>query len=100
MSQQQRWQPSKEQLKDPESLERSFRQVLKQHYELQDQVTAMREELSKPRTAAPSKGAPPPGSGPTDTQLLGLRVVPVDTQTLANGAMLKFNKANGNFEFS
>jgi hypothetical protein len=97
---QQRWYPSREQLKDPESTERAFRQLLTQHYDLQDQVKGLHEKLSKSDTTAPSKGAPPPGSGPTDTQLLGLRVVPVDTQTLANGATLKFNKANGNFEFS
>jgi hypothetical protein len=103
MSPQQRWYPSKQQLGTPEATERSFRQLLEQHYNLQDQVAAMREEMAKPKTTAPTTGsatAPPPGCGPADTQLLGLRVVPVDTQSLANGATLKFNKAGNNFQFS
>jgi hypothetical protein len=94
-----RWYPTSLQLKDPEWTERSFRQMLKQHYDLQDQVSAMREQMASDGRRTGKKG-PPPGSGPADSMLLGLRVSPVDTSTLADGATLKFSKANGNLEFS
>jgi hypothetical protein len=94
---QQRWFPSVDQLKDPAATERAFRQLLTQHYNLQDSVASMREEMSKPITTKSS--GPPPGSGPTDTQILGLRVAPVDVQTLADGAILKWDKKSGNFHF-
>lgn len=97
-----RWYPSKEQLKDPESLERTLRQVLHQHYTLQDQFAALqRDQIKAPAASSTtSAGGPPPGSGPTDTMLCGLHVAPVDTTKLANGATLKYSKVNGNFEFS
>jgi hypothetical protein len=93
----QRWFPSASQLKDPSALERSFRQLLTQHYDLQDRFTALHAKVNSP-TDAKSSG-PPPGSGPFDSMILGLRVVPVDVKTLTNGAALKFNKATGNFSF-
>jgi len=94
----QRWYPTQQQLK-PENLERTIRQMLAQHYDLQDQLDAAREQLAKPQLA-PSKSGTPPGSGPADSMLLGLRVAPVDTASLADGATLKFSKKNGNFSFS
>jgi hypothetical protein len=95
----QRWFPSKQQL-SPEKLEQTLRQVLTQHYALQDKFDALHAQVNAPSPSATGRTGPPPGSGPSDTMLLGLRVVPVDTQTLANGATLKFNKVNGNFSFS
>jgi hypothetical protein len=92
-----RWYPTTEQLKDPASLQNAFRQLLEQHYALQDHVTNLTNQIPKPAGKAPS--GPPPGCGPTDTQLLGLRVLPVDTNTLANGAALKWNKSQGNLSF-
>jgi hypothetical protein len=94
----QRWYPSREQLKDPATLEKSFRQLLTQHYDLQDRFNELHAKVNAPTQGKPS--GPPPGSGPTDTQLLGLRVSPVDTATLADGATLKYSKKNGNFSFS
>ena len=91
-----RWYPTREQLA-PENLERTLRQVLKQHYDLQDRYDALAAKVNAPATAAP-KG-PPPGCGPTDTQLLGLRVAPVDTTTLADGVKLTWVKAQGQFVF-
>lgn len=85
----QRWFPTTNQLDTPEKLERAFRQVLEQHYSLVD------------RTAKPTShevGAPE-GQGPSNTKFLGLNVVPIDTNTLANGAVLKYDKVNGNFFF-
>lgn len=92
----QRWFPSQQQLRDPSSLERSFRQLLEKHYSLQDQFDAMREQMAKP---ASTKPATTTNSGPADTKLLGLNVEPVDTTSLANGATLKYNKARGTFSF-
>lgn len=90
-----RWYPSKQQLKDPESIEQSFRQLLTQHYALQDQFNDLKTKSSAPATAAPASTDSPAG-----TKLAGLYVAPVDTQTLADGATLKFNKKAGNFQFS
>ena len=91
----QRWYPSKQQIKeDPEAV---IRQVLKQHYDLQDRHTAL---LAKVNTPAAKPTGPPPGSGPTDTMLCGLRVAPVDSRALANGATLKWVAADGRFKFS
>jgi len=89
-----RWFPTVSQLKDPVSTERSFRQVLNHVYELQDKLSAM-----QPASGGSPTG-PPAGSGPSDSMLLGLRVAPVDVQTLADGATLKFSKKDGNFKFS
>jgi len=88
-----RWYPNKNQVKD-DATHRAFKQVLDQHYALVDRLNAMETKSSTTSATQPA------GNGPADTKLLGLHVVPVDTQTLANGATLKFNKANGNFEFS
>lgn len=96
-SRQSRWYPTHQQLRDTPSIAAAFKQLLDQHYELADAHAKLLEKVNAPATAP--KG-PPPGSGPTDTQLLGLRVSPVDTQTLANGATLKYNAVSGNFEFS
>ena len=94
--QMQRWYPSKDQLKDPSALERTLRQVLKQHYDLQDEHNAL---LAKVNAPASKSAGPPPGSGPTDTMLCGLRVEPVDSRTLANGAVLTWVAKVGRFKF-
>jgi hypothetical protein len=89
-----RWFPSKEELSTPEKLERSFRQMLTQHYSLVDRTSA-----PQPPPSNTTSSGPPPGSGPADSMLLGLRVLPVDTQTLADGVKLTFVKKDGNFQF-
>lgn len=88
-----RWFPTSAQLADPAATERAFRQVLTQFYALQDRVNAM-------QPAASGSKAPANANGPADTMILGLRIAPVDTSTLANGATLKYNKSSGNLEFS
>jgi hypothetical protein len=88
-----RWFPTTEQLKDPQATERAFRQVLTQLYALTDRMNAM-----QPIGAAPASAAS--GNGAADSMLVGLRVAPIDTSTLADGAALKYSKANGNLEFS
>lgn len=91
-----RWYPSIDQMKDPETSMRMMKQVLDLHYALEDKVTAM--QSPKKGSVAPTKGAPPPGCGPADTQILGLRVAPVDVSTLADGTRLTWVKAQGHFE--
>jgi hypothetical protein len=73
-----------------------------QHYALSDQFAALQSKQGTTGATTPNTSAssgPPPGSGPTDTMLLGLHVAPVDTTTLADGATLKYSKKNGNFVF-
>jgi hypothetical protein len=94
----QRWYPTPNQLK-PEHLERTIRQMLQQHYDLQDQLDATREQLARPQLQPTNKTTGSNGNGPADTKLLGLHVEPVDTNSMANGATLKFNKARGTFSF-
>lgn len=73
-----------------------FKQVLDQHYRLVDEFE--RYKRDNPPKPAGANGAPP-GTGPADTMLLGLRVAPVDTRTLADGTKLTYVKAAGNFQF-
>jgi hypothetical protein len=89
-----RWFPTSGQLKDPDSLERALRQVLTQHYALQDKFDALQKAHSE-TPPAPSEIP----NGPSNTKVCGLPVEPVDTQTMANGATLKFNKTRGTFSF-
>lgn len=96
-----RWYPSATQFKDSAATEQAFRRLLDMHYDLMESHTVLREQMAAPDAAAgkPSSGSPP-GSGPTDSRILGLPVAPVDIQTLADGATLKFSKKGGNFSFS
>jgi len=91
---QSRWYPTQQQLSDPSSVERSVRQILHQQYALTDRVGALE---------APSEAAepvwPPPGSGPTDSMLVGLHVFPIDTGTLADGNVLTYVKKAQNLQF-
>ena len=91
-----RWYPTTAQLSDPASTERTVRQILDMHYQLQDQHTAL---LAKVNAPAAKPSGPPPGSGPSDSMLLGLRVLPVDANQLADGAKLQYSAADGNFQF-
>ena len=116
--QQSNWYPTRNQVSSPETLLASFKQLLDQHYALQQQVLQMqassRINLGAGANALPPGGrtspgatpnepvpaaGPPPGSGPTDTQILGLHVLPINPSTLANGATLKYVKKSGNFQF-
>jgi hypothetical protein len=91
-----RWFPNQTQLAGPDTLERSFRQLLTMHYSLQDRFDALMQRQSAKTMQEQSGG----GGGPVDTMIAGLRVQPVDTTTLANGATLKWDKASGTFKFS
>lgn len=95
-----RWYPSPAQLADPSALERSLRQVLSQHYALVDRVDAMTKAAGTKPAAAATASPFPPGSGPTDTYLLGLPVTPIDVETLADGVTLKYSAKQRSFIFS
>ena len=103
-----RWYPTSLQLNSPSGLERSCRQLLSQHYDLQDKFAAMADahaqlqadHASVKQQLADAQSTIAAANGPATTKLLGLHVAPVDTTTLANGATLKFSKTQGNFIFS
>jgi len=90
-----RWYPTVSQLKDPQATERAFRQLLQQHYALQDRFDALHKQVNAPQE---QKG-PLPGHGPSDTQILGLNVLPIDTQSIADGVKLTWVQKDGNFQF-
>ena len=86
-----RWFPNVGELDTPAKLERAIRQVLEQQYAVADRMTKVEARPPDPQAEA--------AQGPTNTKLCGLDVEPVDTQTLANGATLKYNSARGTFSF-
>ena len=75
-----RWYPSHAQLKDPQSTERSMREVLRMLYELQDSHAALQSQV-KNGQSAPAQ----PTNTASNTNLLGLPVEPSDTTQLADG---------------
>ena len=91
------WYPTEDQVKSPRATTQALRIVLDQFYALQDQHDALKQahEELKSRVPAGASGGPPPGSGPTDSMLLGLRVAPIDTQTKATGSALSFDAPSG-----
>jgi len=91
-----RWYPTEQQLGTPKDVHTAFWQLLEQHYALQDRYDALAAKVNAPTTAPQG---PPPGCGPTDSQICGLFVAPVDPKALADGAKLTWTKATGNFVF-
>ena len=94
-----RWYPVETRLTSPKQINAVLKQVLDLHYALQDKYDALQTEHSALKNGAMSASRTPPGSGPSDTMILGLRVLPIDVQTLADGTKLTFVKAQGHFEF-
>jgi hypothetical protein len=86
-----RWYPTQNQLSAPDQLERTFRQLLQMHYEMQDRLEAMQRSQSTNTLQQ--------GGGPIDTTIVGLPVQPIDSQTLADGAKLQWSKKDGMFKF-
>ena len=93
-----RWFPSHEQLKDPQSTERSFRNLLDMFYQLQDSHAELQSHVKQS-----NKEAVPASTNTTNTastqRFLGLPVKPSDTTDLADGTVLTYVKANRWFEF-
>jgi|SRR5689334_757677 len=99
-AQSQRYYPTEADLSTPAKARAALQQVLKQHYELADQVSKsapVSSAVAAAKASAATAGTP---SGPTNTFLLGLPVIPVDVSTLADGATLKWNKASGSWKVS
>lgn len=98
--QQARYYPTEVDLSTPKKARAVLQQVLKQHYELADSHTVLKQQNTDlAAQVATLQRIPPPG-GPTNTQILGLPVIPIDTSSLANGATLKWDRASGSFKFS
>jgi hypothetical protein len=90
-----RWYPSSNQLKDPSSTERSFRQLLDMFYSLHDSHTALQSQVKQNGQPAQAQ----PTSAASNTRLLGLPVEPSDTTQLADGTVLTYVKATRKFQF-
>jgi hypothetical protein len=95
MTENARWYPSHAQLKDPQTTERSFRQVLDMFYQLQDSHAALQEKIGKQSSQSTST----PTNTASVTNMLGLPVHPADTTQLADGTKLTYVAAKRRFEF-
>lgn len=96
----QNYYPTEQELKDPRSTRRVLQQVLKQHYDLARSHAEALQTVDDLKGQLARVRATPTPMGPTNSQILGLPVTPIDTNSLANGATLKWNKATGSFIFS
>ena len=96
MIQQNRWYPSADQLKDPQSTERSVREILRQLYDLQDSHAALQAHIKQNGTG---KEAVPAGNSASITRILGLPVQPSDTTQLTDGTVLTYVAAERTFKF-
>lgn len=90
-----RWYPSANQLKDPQSSERSFRQLLDMFYQLHDSHTTLQAQVKQ----GANKEAVPAGNSASITRMLGLPVEPSDTTKLADGTVLTYVAATRSFKF-
>jgi hypothetical protein len=93
-----RWYPSHEQLKDPQSTERSFRETLRILYDLQDSHAALQAQVKSSQAASPQSSASSTSTASV-SRLLGLPVEPSDTTQLADGTTLTYDKNNRRFVF-
>lgn len=91
-----KWYPSSNQLKDPQSTERSFRNLLDMFYQLQDSHAALQQQV-KSSSGTPSTS--PQTNTASVTRLLGLPVFPSDTTQLADGTVLTYKAAQRAFVF-
>jgi len=94
-----RWYPTTTQLKDPQSTERSFRQLLTMFYDLHDSHTALQAQVKQGGTQGANKEAVPAGNSASITRMLGLPVEPSDTTKLADGTVLTYVAATRSFKF-
>jgi hypothetical protein len=91
------WYPSSHQLKDPDSTERAFRQLLDQFYELRNSHSALQSQVKQ--NGGANKEAVPAGNSASDQRMLGLPVEPSDTTQLADGTVLTYVAATRSFKF-
>ena len=90
-----RWYPSHDQLKDPKSTERSFRETLRMLYELQDSHAALQAQ----RKQNSKEAVPATANTASEQRFLGLPVKPSDTTQLQDGTVLTYVKGSRWFEF-
>lgn len=90
-----RWYPSADQLKDPQSTERSFRELLRMFYDLHDSHTALQAQVKQNGQPA----AAPSTNTASVQRLLGLPVEPSDTTQLTDGTVLTYVKSTRSFKF-
>lgn len=79
-----------------------LRFAFEQLYSLHDEHEKTKAELAQAKQqvsqlTAKLSGPYPQGSGPIDTLILGLPVQPIDTNTLADGTTIKWEKKSGSF---
>src|SRR5438034_9313143 len=92
-----RWYPTHLQLKDPQSIERAFREVLRMFYGMEDRVNEMHGKVN----SSPAPTTPPATKTNTAsiTNILGLPIFPADTTQLADGTKLTWVATKRRFEF-
>jgi len=90
-----RWYPSSHQLKDPQSTERSFRNLLDMFYQLQDSHAELQSKVKQNGKEA----VPAQTNTASITRVLGLPVEPSDTTQLADGTVLTYVAATRSFKF-
>ena len=93
-----KWYPSANQLGKPEELERAFREVLRMHYAVSNQVGTLHKKVNSLPTMAGTKASQVPNSAAV-TNVLGLPIFPADTTQLADGTKLTYVAASRRFEF-
>ncbi len=93
-----KWYPSSEQLKDPQSTERAFREILRMHYALTEQVGTLHKKVDTMPAMAGTKASQVPNTAAV-TNLLGLPIDPSDTTQLADGTKLTYVAATRSFRF-
>ena len=91
-----RWFPSHEQLKDPQSTERSFRETLRMLYDLQDSHAALQAQI---KDRAGKEAVPAETNTASVSRLLGLPIIPSDTTQLADGTVLTYKASQRAFVF-
>ena len=92
-----RWYPSSHQLKDPQSSERAFRNLLDMFYQLQDSHATLQSQIKQNDSS--KEAVPAQTNTASITRVLGLPVEPSDTTQLADGTVLTYVAATRSFKF-
>lgn len=92
--------PTEQDLKTPRGVRAALQQVLKQHYELADAHAKLQAAHAQTLAQVQKLAAIPPPMGPGNSLILGIPVTPVDTNSLATGASVKWDKPSGSWKVS
>lgn len=78
----------------------AFEQLYALHDEHQKTKEALAASQAQVKTLTEKLSGPfPPGTGPSDSVMLGIPVLAVDSSALADGTKLTFDKAQGRLVF-